>query len=91
MLTPREVQYSCVDESGPAEWVTEGIQIGEATSGMGVLGMWTGAQHERMDPLGAFHAIVPYRPSSDVTLQVHSGRGRSADDDPRIYTYLCTI
>lgn len=32
--------------------MTEGIQIGDATSAMGVLGMWTGAQHERMDPLG---------------------------------------
>lgn len=45
-------QFSCIDDNGPAEWVTEGVQIGEATSGMGVLGMWTGAQHERMDPLG---------------------------------------
>ena len=56
--TASEVQYSCVDETGPAEWVTEGIQIGEATSGMGVLGMWTGAQHERMDPLGASDATL---------------------------------
>ena len=49
-----------MDDSGPAEWVTEGIQIGEATSGMGVLGMWTGAQHERMDPLGAIpHPVDP--------------------------------
>ncbi|KAF7792001.1 hypothetical protein EIP86_003028 [Pleurotus ostreatoroseus] len=44
--------YSCIEDASSAEWVTEGIQIGEATSGMGILGMWTGAQHERMDPLG---------------------------------------
>ena len=34
------------------EWVSEGVQVGGVASAMGVLGMWTGAQHERMDPLG---------------------------------------
>ena len=40
------------------EWVSEGIQVGGVASAMGILGMWTGAQHERMDPLGASHAIA---------------------------------
>lgn len=35
-----------------AEWITEGVQLGEAQSAMGVIGMWTGALHERMDPIG---------------------------------------
>jgi len=47
---------SATDNEGPDEWVSEGVQIGDATSGMGVLGMWTGAEHERMDPLGPFWA-----------------------------------
>ena len=34
------------------EWVSEGVQVGGVASAMGILGMWTGAQHERMDPLG---------------------------------------
>ncbi|KZT64676.1 hypothetical protein DAEQUDRAFT_769469 [Daedalea quercina L-15889] len=38
------------------EWITEGVQIGGTTSAMGVLGLWTGSQHERMDPLGPFWA-----------------------------------
>jgi hypothetical protein len=32
--------------------VTEGIQVGNVGSAMGILGMWTGAKHERSDPLG---------------------------------------
>lgn len=37
--------------------MTEGVQLGEARSAMGVLGMWTGAQHDRMDPIGACFII----------------------------------
>ena len=48
-------QFSSAAEDGPDEWVTEGIQIGEVTSVMGILGMWTGAQHARMDPLGMYY------------------------------------
>ncbi|KAI0667551.1 hypothetical protein C8Q78DRAFT_1053852 [Trametes maxima] len=44
--------FSSVDGADVDEWVSEGVQIGGAASAMGVLGMWTGAQHERMDPLG---------------------------------------
>jgi len=40
------------EEGDPDQWVSEGIQIGGPSSGMGVLGLWTGAQHERVDPLG---------------------------------------
>ena len=39
------------------EWVSEGIQVGGVASAMGILGMWTGAQHERMDPLEASRTI----------------------------------
>ena len=35
------------------EWLSDGVQVGGVASAMGVLGLWTGAQHERMDPLGA--------------------------------------
>ncbi|KAH9896003.1 hypothetical protein C8Q73DRAFT_690466 [Cubamyces lactineus] len=46
------LQFSSVEGGQGDEWVSEGIQIGGVASAMGVLGMWTGAQHERMDPLG---------------------------------------
>ena len=36
------------------EWLSEGVQVGGVASAIGVLGLWTGAQHERMDPLGAY-------------------------------------
>ncbi|KAF7974103.1 hypothetical protein HWV62_13425 [Athelia sp. TMB] len=42
-------------ESGP-EWSTEGVQIGAVGSALGVIGLWTGAEHERTDPLGPFWA-----------------------------------
>ncbi|KZT20516.1 hypothetical protein NEOLEDRAFT_1182475 [Neolentinus lepideus HHB14362 ss-1] len=35
------------------EWAMEGVQVGGIGSALGVLGMWTGAEHERTDPLGA--------------------------------------
>ncbi|KAI0704395.1 hypothetical protein C8T65DRAFT_653863 [Cerioporus squamosus] len=44
--------YSTVEGGNADEWVSEGIQVGGVASAMGILGMWTGAQHERMDPLG---------------------------------------
>ncbi|KAH9938773.1 uncharacterized protein BXZ73DRAFT_44464 [Epithele typhae] len=44
--------YSSVEGARSYEWVSEGVQLGGVASAMGVLGMWTGAQHERMDPLG---------------------------------------
>ncbi|KAH9850419.1 hypothetical protein C2E23DRAFT_735138 [Lenzites betulinus] len=44
--------FSAVDGGDADEWVSEGVQVGGVASAMGVLGMWTGASHERMDPLG---------------------------------------
>ncbi|TFK81218.1 hypothetical protein K466DRAFT_591391 [Polyporus arcularius HHB13444] len=44
--------YSTIQGGDTDEWVSEGIQVGGVASAMGILGMWTGAQHERMDPLG---------------------------------------
>ncbi|KAI0631740.1 hypothetical protein C8Q77DRAFT_1159486 [Trametes polyzona] len=44
--------FSSIEGGEVDEWVSEGVQIGGIGSRMGVLGMWTGAQHERMDPLG---------------------------------------
>ncbi|KAJ8489022.1 hypothetical protein ONZ45_g13737 [Pleurotus djamor] len=34
------------------EWVTEGIQMGAIGSALGVMGLWTGPEHQRHDPLG---------------------------------------
>ncbi|KZS99586.1 uncharacterized protein LAESUDRAFT_773707, partial [Laetiporus sulphureus 93-53] len=40
-------------DGDPDEWTSESVQIGGVTSAsMGVLGIWTGAQHEKSDPLG---------------------------------------
>lgn len=35
----------------------EGVQVGEIGSAMGVIGMWTGASHERGDPIGLFRLL----------------------------------
>ncbi|KAF8876277.1 hypothetical protein BD779DRAFT_1561102 [Infundibulicybe gibba] len=43
-------------DSNVPQWVTEGIQIGSIGSAAGMIGMWTGAEHERTDPLGPFWA-----------------------------------
>ncbi|KAH9946734.1 hypothetical protein B0H21DRAFT_387623 [Amylocystis lapponica] len=48
--------YTAVDGGETDEWASEGVQMGNATSAMGVLGIWTSAQHERMDPIGPFWA-----------------------------------
>ncbi|KAG6836663.1 hypothetical protein H0H93_005210 [Arthromyces matolae] len=42
---------SYFNEDSP-EWSTEGIQIGGIGSALGMLGMWTGADHASTDPLG---------------------------------------
>ncbi|CDO77836.1 hypothetical protein BN946_scf184714.g11 [Trametes cinnabarina] len=52
------LQFSSVEGADEDEWVSEGIQVGGVASAMGVLGMWTGANHERMDPLGKILAIT---------------------------------
>lgn len=35
-----------------AEWVTESVQVGAIGSVVGIIGMWTGAEHAATDPLG---------------------------------------
>jgi hypothetical protein len=47
-------QISSRSNDSPAEWSTEGVQIGGVGSALGVIGLWTGADHERTDPLGPF-------------------------------------
>ncbi|KAH7910433.1 hypothetical protein BJ138DRAFT_1191335 [Hygrophoropsis aurantiaca] len=42
--------------SNEPEWSSEAVQIGGPGSASGLLGMWTGALHERSDPLGPFWA-----------------------------------
>ncbi|KAF8213500.1 hypothetical protein K438DRAFT_1661674 [Mycena galopus ATCC 62051] len=34
------------------EWVTESVQVGDIGSALGIIGMWTGAEHSSTDPLG---------------------------------------
>ena len=46
-------------EDGDGEWQSEGVQLGGLGSATGVIGMWTGADHERMDPLGEQLAFIP--------------------------------
>ena len=46
-------QYSSVAGSPyEDEWASEGVQIGGAGSAYGVLGLWTGAEHNADDPVG---------------------------------------
>ncbi|KAJ3800034.1 hypothetical protein GGU11DRAFT_678211 [Lentinula aff. detonsa] len=54
MIGDRAIRWNLVEVSTPDrdEWVMEGVQVGEIGSAMGVVGMWTGAQHERGDPIG---------------------------------------
>ena len=40
------------------EWVSEGVQVGGVASAMGVMGLWTGATHERIDPLGRYTSTL---------------------------------
>ncbi|KAJ7356950.1 hypothetical protein DFH08DRAFT_771226 [Mycena albidolilacea] len=34
------------------EWVTESVQVGDIGSAVGIIGLWTGAEHSSTDPLG---------------------------------------
>ncbi|THV06337.1 hypothetical protein K435DRAFT_773301 [Dendrothele bispora CBS 962.96] len=55
MIGDGAVRWSLITSdagTGREEWVMEGVQIGGIGSALGVAGMWTGAQHERGDPLG---------------------------------------
>lgn len=58
-----------MDGGDADEWVSEGVQVGGVTSAMGVLGIWTGAYHERMDPIGKFlHGIRALMARVTVTI-----------------------
>ncbi|KAF5392707.1 hypothetical protein D9757_000978 [Collybiopsis confluens] len=56
MIGDRAVRWNLISSeiSSPDrdEWVMEGVQVGGIGSAMGVIGMWTGASHERGDPIG---------------------------------------
>lgn len=46
-------------EDDEGEWQSEGVQLGGLGSATGVLGMWTSAEHEHMDPLGEMTLFPP--------------------------------
>lgn len=50
------IQESESPGSTTPEWSSEAVQVGGIGSAVGLLGMWTGATHERADPLGPFWA-----------------------------------
>ena len=51
---PQAHQFSSVQGlPNEDEWCSEGVQVGGAGSTAGILGLWTGAEHEPGDPLGA--------------------------------------
>ncbi|KAI0052789.1 hypothetical protein FA95DRAFT_1553055 [Auriscalpium vulgare] len=56
MVGGGDVRWSMITlrEDGDGEWQSEGVQLGGLRSATGVIGLWTGAEHEQMDPLGAF-------------------------------------
>ncbi|EED83325.1 predicted protein [Postia placenta Mad-698-R] len=41
-------------DDGHEQWMSEGVQLGGPSSSMGVLGLWTGSQHERTDPVDIY-------------------------------------
>lgn len=45
-------KVSTATGSDEPEWSSEAVQIGGSGAAVGFLGMWTGAMHERPDPLG---------------------------------------
>lgn len=68
-------------EDDEGEWQSEGVQLGGVGSATGVLGMWTSAEHEHMDPLGEITLFrrISFTLSaltSRLIIQVHSGHGK---------------
>ncbi|KAF9014497.1 hypothetical protein BDZ89DRAFT_995144 [Hymenopellis radicata] len=43
---------SAEPDTDDPEWITESVQMGQAGSAMGFMGLWTGALHEKTDPVG---------------------------------------
>ncbi|KAI9507220.1 hypothetical protein F5148DRAFT_1206976 [Russula earlei] len=54
MVSSGDVRWTLISfhEDGQVQWSSEGVQLGGLGSAMGVIGMWTGAEHELSDPLG---------------------------------------
>lgn len=69
---------------GQMRWSSLGIQAGEAGSASGILGIWTGIDHEPQDPAGAsltaFTNTIPLSVGILINgvgvFQVRSGSGR---------------
>jgi hypothetical protein len=53
-----DTQDTFVPGSSTPEWSSEAVQIGGVGSALGLLGMWTGARHQRADPLGEWLFIL---------------------------------
>ncbi|KAG1727751.1 uncharacterized protein EDB91DRAFT_885649 [Suillus paluster] len=57
MIGDGAIRWSLVSSaagSSKPEWSSEAVQIGGPGAAVGFLGLWTGARHERPDPLGPF-------------------------------------
>ncbi|KAI9448948.1 hypothetical protein F5148DRAFT_1249066 [Russula earlei] len=54
MVSSGDIRWTLISfrEDGQGQWSSEGVQLGGLGSAMGVIGMWTGAEHELSDPLG---------------------------------------
>ncbi|KAF8316088.1 hypothetical protein DL93DRAFT_2056716, partial [Clavulina sp. PMI_390] len=48
------IRWEFVLIDGRARWSSIGVQIGEAGSARGVVGVWTGETHQYDDPCGTF-------------------------------------
>ncbi|KAF7340009.1 hypothetical protein MVEN_01918600 [Mycena venus] len=46
------IQTSSEAAGADPEWVTESVQCGDIGSAIGIIGLWTGAEHSSTDPLG---------------------------------------
>ncbi|KIJ38502.1 hypothetical protein M422DRAFT_33281 [Sphaerobolus stellatus SS14] len=55
-MTPdNQVRWKFVSVyDGRTQWSSEGVQIGGMASAVGVMGIWTGANHLEQDPVGPF-------------------------------------
>ncbi|KAJ7581398.1 hypothetical protein C8J56DRAFT_794030 [Mycena floridula] len=57
MIGDGAIRWSLVSEiintTSDPQWVTECIQVGTIGSAIGFVGLWTGATHQRSDPIGS--------------------------------------
>ncbi|KAJ3893816.1 hypothetical protein GG344DRAFT_42489, partial [Lentinula edodes] len=70
MIGDRAIRWNLISSevSTPErdEWVMEGVQVGDIGSAMGIVGMWTGANHERGDPIGLSKTLYIFMSTTDV-------------------------